>query len=141
MTTATMILPRFRDNGKGDTFAPLLADFQDYITRQFGGCYTLKATGHWHNGQCTINEPVSILRIAHQATPQQVDRLVLVAECALVEFQQDCIFLDLGGAAGVTLIRQGWNEAHTRKLRSLARNIRNRPWVTMEEQQVAASYR
>lgn len=141
MTTATLILPRFRDNGKGASFEPLLEDFQDYITRQFGGCYTVDATGHWHNGQCTIQEPVSILRIAHQATGQQTARLVLIAECALVEFQQDCIFLDLGGAAGVTFIRQGWSEEHTRKLRLLARNIRNRPWVTMEEQQTQACYR
>lgn len=140
MTTATLILPRFRDNGKGASFEPLLADFQDYITRQFGGCYTLEATGHWHNGQCTITEPVAILRIAYGATGQQAARLVLIAECALVEFGQSQIFLDLGGAAGVTFIRKGWNETHTHKLRRLARNIRNRPWVTMEEQQVAACY-
>lgn len=140
MTTATLILPNYQDNGKGQSFELLLADFQAYITRQYGGCYTLQAVGHWHNGQHIIQEPVSILRIAHAATSQQTARLVLIAECALVEFAQEEIFLDLGGSAGVTFIRKGWNEAHTRKLRSLARNIRNRPWVTAEEQ-VAASYR
>lgn len=140
MTTATIILPRFGDNGKGGNLKPLLDDFQDYITRQFGGCYVLDASGYWHNGGEVMTEPVAILRIAYGNTQGQQNRLVLIAECALVEFQQEEIFLDLGGSAGVTFIRKGWDEAHTRKLRSLARTIRNRPWVTMEEQQTQACY-